>query len=158
LAEREPELRVAARAVVLGPDDRILLVFFRNPYTGATWWATPGGAVDPGETHEEGLRRELREEAGIDAAAGPFVWTRVSEYEWGARFIRQVEQYYLIRVGSFDLNPELDLAAEDVHDLRWWSLDEIAASDEVFAPRRLAELVRDLLEHGPPAKPIDAGV
>ena len=44
----EPQLRVAARAIVLDPDDRILLVLFRSPTSGQTWWATPGGALDDG--------------------------------------------------------------------------------------------------------------
>ena len=52
---------------VLAPDDRIMLVHFSPPHALAGWWATPGGALDAGETHEEGLRRELLEEAGISA-------------------------------------------------------------------------------------------
>jgi 8-oxo-dGTP pyrophosphatase MutT (NUDIX family) len=158
LAERTPEVRVAARAVVLDPDERILLVQFRNPHSGAAWWATPGGALDPGETHEEGLRRELLEEAGIAAEIGPCVWTRDHTFEWGERLVRQVERYFLVRVESDEVAPQLDLAAEDVHDLRWWRLDEVAASAEDFAPRGLAALLRDLLEHGPPSEAIDAGV
>jgi 8-oxo-dGTP pyrophosphatase MutT (NUDIX family) len=75
--ERVPVLRIAARAIVLDPDDRILLVLFRNPHDSHSWWATPGGALDPGETHEAAIRRELLEEAGIDAAGlGPYIWVR----------------------------------------------------------------------------------
>jgi 8-oxo-dGTP pyrophosphatase MutT (NUDIX family) len=162
MAERTPELRVAARAVVLDPEDRILLVFFRNPDTGGTWWATPGGALDPGETHEQAVRRELLEEAGIPAARlGPCIWEREHVFEWGGRLVRQVERYFLVRVESAELAPHFtpeQLASEGLHDLRWWSLPELEASDAVFAPRRLPELVRDVLETGPPGQPIDGGV
>ena len=42
--------------------------------------------------------------------------------------------------------------------IRWWTLDELERAEEVFAPRRLPELVRDLVVDGPPASPIDVGV
>jgi 8-oxo-dGTP pyrophosphatase MutT (NUDIX family) len=158
LGEGQPLRRVAARALVLDPDDRLLLVYFRGPNTGEEWWATPGGGLDPGETHEDALRRELLEEAGIEAEPGPCIWTREHVFHWAEHYIRQVERYYLVRVDSAEIAPQLDLAAEDVHGIRWWSLAELEASDETFAPRRLAALVRDLLDAGPPAEPIDAGV
>jgi ADP-ribose pyrophosphatase YjhB (NUDIX family) len=160
-----PELRIAARAVVLDPDDRVLLVRFQDPAghtsAGHTWWATPGGALDAGETHEDALRRELREEAGISAPIGRCLWVREHVFEWGERLVRQVERYYLVRTDSGAIAPELtatELAEEAIHEHRWWSLAELGGSSADFAPRRLAELLRDLLERGPPAEPIDAGV
>ena len=158
LPDRVPIDRIAARAIVLDSDDRILLVCFRQPHTGESWWATPGGALDDGETHEDGLRRELAEEAGIAAPIGPCVWTRVHAFDWGERFIRQIERYYLVRVDSTEIAPQLDLAAENVHDIRWWTLGELEASEEEFAPRRLPALLRALLEQGLPAEPFDAGI
>jgi ADP-ribose pyrophosphatase YjhB (NUDIX family) len=160
-AERVPIDRVAARAVVLDPDDRILLVFFLQPETGASWWATPGGALDSGETHEDAIRRELLEETGITAPVGPCVWVREHAFDWGEHFLRQIERYFLVRVDSTDVAPHFtpeQLAAEDLHELRWWTLTEIEQSEEHFAPSRLAALLRDVLEHGPPSEPIDAGV
>jgi 8-oxo-dGTP pyrophosphatase MutT (NUDIX family) len=158
LAERVPTDRIAARAIVLTPEDRILLVRFSPPHALGGWWATPGGALDGSETHEKGLRRELLEEAGIAAPIGPCVWTRVHEFEWGERFVRQIERYYVVRVESDEIAPQLDLAAEDVQEIRWWTLPELEASGEVFAPRRLPQLIRELLDEGPPAEPFDAGV
>ena len=162
MTERTPELRVAARAIVLDTDDRILLVLFRSPHTGETWWATPGGALDPGERHEDAVRRELMEEAGIvPGALGPCVWEREAVFPWGERLVRQVERYFLVRVDSPELAPQFtreQLEGEGLHDIRWWTLAELEGSEAVFAPRRLPELVRDLLGAGPPAHPIDAGV
>jgi 8-oxo-dGTP diphosphatase len=37
------------------------------------WWNLPGGAVDPGETVAEGLRREVREETGMEIEVGQLV-------------------------------------------------------------------------------------
>jgi len=150
------------RAVVLDPADRILLVRFTNPFTGESWWATTGGGIDEGESEEGALRRELREEAGLEPAElGPCVWTRESMYEWGPQLVRQVERYYLVRTPSADLSPGLsqeELAAENVHEVRWWALSELESTEETLAPRALPALLRSLLEEGPPPEPIDAGV
>ena len=53
------------------------------------------------------------------------------------------------------------LRAERLHELRWWYLDDIesATTEGVwFSPRRLGGLLRQLLDDGPPATPLDTGV
>jgi TDG/mug DNA glycosylase family protein len=149
--------RTGVRAVVLDPADRILLVRFADAM--GTWWATPGGGIDPGETDAEALVRELGEEVGLHAfELGPLLWTREHWHVNPRRFGGQRERCYLVRTESFEIAPtfsEAELAAEGVHEARWFTLDEV---DTVLTgPRRLAQLVRDVLEHGPPAVAIDAG-
>jgi ADP-ribose pyrophosphatase YjhB (NUDIX family) len=154
--------REAARALVLDPDDRVLLVRFVNPETGQAFWATPGGGIDSGEALEEELRRELREETGLeDVELGPVVWTRREEFVWAGRKLRQSERIVLVRTPSFEPQPQLSvaqLAAEGVHEVRWWTLAELESSRAAFYPRRLAQFLRQLLEAGPPAEPIDVGL
>ncbi|HJP70919.1 MAG TPA: NUDIX domain-containing protein [Candidatus Limnocylindria bacterium] len=154
-------LRDAARAVVLDPDGRILLVRFEFPDRHV--WACPGGGLEPGESHEDALRRELREEVGLEVEdVGPCIWTRSHVIPFlDGRWDGQVERFFLVEVDPFEPVPLLSLdqlRAEFVTDLRWWSADELAASREIHAPRRLAELVADLREVGRPPVPIDAGV
>ena len=53
-------------------DDRVVLVKRRHaPLAGC--WSLPGGAVEVGETLQEGVRRELREEIGIEVTVGPLI-------------------------------------------------------------------------------------
>ena len=59
-ARRPP--RVTVDALVLRPQQGLLLVRRRFPPPG---WALPGGFVDPGETLEEAVCRELNEETGL---------------------------------------------------------------------------------------------
>ncbi len=61
--------RDAAVAVIVLDDGRYLMQL-RDDKKGIFYpdsWGLFGGAVDPGETAEEALRRELREELGFDA-------------------------------------------------------------------------------------------
>jgi 8-oxo-dGTP diphosphatase len=157
----ELRIRPAARAVVLDPDDRILLVRFEFPTR--TVWATPGGGIEEGESPEEAIRRELHEEAGLEPLeVGPLVWTRLHIVPFiGGRWDGQREQYHLVRVPAFTPRPRLSweqLNAEYLFELRWWTQAELAGADEHFAPGRLPELVRDLIRDGPPPEPLDAGV
>ncbi|HEV3479182.1 MAG TPA: NUDIX domain-containing protein [Gaiellaceae bacterium] len=155
-------IRPAVRALMLDPDDRVLLVRFVNPDTGEEFWTTPGGGVDAGETVEDAILRELREETGLeDPEIGPVVWTRREVFPWAGETLDQREQFVLVRTAPFEPNPGLGvhgLAAEDVHEVRWWTLAEVEASSAVFYPSQLAHFLRKLLEDGPPDQPIDVGV
>ena len=155
----ELRIREAVRAVVLDPDDRVLLVRFE--FSHWTGWATPGGGVDEGESDEAALRRELAEEAGLDGfELGPIVWTRRHLFEFGD-WDGQVERYFLVRAPGADPAPRLSwaqLSAEYVTAIRWWTVPELEAAGDEFAPRRLPALVRELVLHGTPVMPIDAGV
>ena len=46
------------------PGARVLMFRRVNPTLGAFRWQFPQGGLDPGETPEQGLLRELREEVG----------------------------------------------------------------------------------------------
>jgi 8-oxo-dGTP diphosphatase len=64
----KPIVLVAACALV-DADGRVLLARRPEGKSMAGLWEFPGGKLDPGETPEAALIRELREELGIDVAA-----------------------------------------------------------------------------------------
>jgi 8-oxo-dGTP pyrophosphatase MutT (NUDIX family) len=141
----EPELREAVRAIVLDTAGRVLLVRFQHPVTGRVWWATVGGGIEPQETEEAALRRELMEEAGLaPAEIGPVVHTREHVFPWAARLIHQHERFHLVRVDRHEPAPTVDLGSEAVTDVRWWTLDELDRSTEEIVPAELPQLVRTL--------------
>jgi len=72
--------------------------------------------------------------------------------------LRARERIHLVRVEAHEPAPTVDLAAENVHDVRWWTLAELEATKEELVPRSLPQRLRELLEHGPPTQRIDVGV
>jgi TDG/mug DNA glycosylase family protein len=137
--------RIAVRALVIDDDDRILLVQYRRPVGDETWWGTPGGGVDPGETDEQALARELREEIGLhEFELGPALFEHVGEFPWDRQLFRQVNKTYLVRVREHEPWATIDLSAEGVVDVRWWSRTALETTDAQFAPPDLLERVRNL--------------
>ena len=65
MSEPKPILLVSACALV-DADGRVLLSQRPQGKTLAGLWEFPGGKVEPGETPEETLIRELREEIGVE--------------------------------------------------------------------------------------------
>jgi 8-oxo-dGTP diphosphatase len=62
------DLRVAAYAVVMDDDGRILLAHWNEK--GRSGWTMPGGGLEPGEDPQEAVRREVREETGYKVSVG----------------------------------------------------------------------------------------
>ena len=59
---------VSVAALVTNDAGQILLV--KSPWRG---WEYPGGLIEPGETFQEALHREVREEAGVEIEITGFV-------------------------------------------------------------------------------------
>jgi TDG/mug DNA glycosylase family protein len=139
----EPTERRAVRAIVLDAESRVLLVRFQHPVSGHAWWAAVGGGIDPGETDEGALRRELREEAGLEGfEIGALVHEREVNIPWERRLLHQFERFYVVRIDRHEPAPTIDMGAEGVTEVRWWTLAELDDPPEEVVPRDLAELVR----------------
>jgi TDG/mug DNA glycosylase family protein len=127
-------IRDAVRAIVVAPDGRTLLLRYRNEYD--EWWIPPGGGVDPGESDERALRRELREELGIEEyEIGPLLWEREHYFLLEPGYGGQRNRNYLVRVPYFDAQ-----VVSEAEEARWFTLDEIERLPT--GPYDAAELLR----------------
>ena len=80
-------------------------------------------------------------------------------FRWNGCLINAVERFFLVRTAQF---PVLTIGMEpaeaaEASEHRWWSVEELAASRETFAPTRLAELLPPLIQGELPKLPIDTG-
>ena len=150
--------RRAVRALVLSHDDEALMLRFVNPFGGQDVWLTPGGGIDPGEDELTALRREVWEETGLRFHdEPPLIWRRVHTYPLRGEQVRQSEDIYLVRVARFTPTSANNPAPGEVdifREFRWWSLDEIRRSRELFVPRGFAALLKDVIDEGPPTQPV----
>ncbi|MWA02743.1 NUDIX domain-containing protein [Actinomadura sp. LD22] len=144
--------RDAARVIVLDEDDRVLLLRYDE---GHIFWAVPGGALEPGETHAAAAVREIHEELGLEhAPIGPQLAIRTSTHPIFGEQVKQVEKYFIARVRSEQVRPDEATQTDDIRAWRWWDLDELAHTDQTVYPIGLADLIARYLTEGTPADPV----
>jgi len=129
-------IRVRAQAVILDEENRILLV--NHVKDGKEYFVLPGGGVEFGETAEESLLRELKEELDItDVKSIKFLKARDFIPEDKIRHI--LDLYFYVRADVSGVN----LTEDDgiIKGFGFFSLDEL--SSIVVYPSR--EFIIDLV-------------
>ena len=145
--------RLAARALLLAGRS-VLLLQGRDPGRpdAGTWWIAPGGGIEPGETAEAALVREVSEETGLRLdpdQMGPVVATRLAEFEFDHRRYRQAESFFAVSLDE-QFEPVQcgwdDLERRALVDHRWWPLTDLAATTETVYPSELSEVAVTVLD------------
>jgi 8-oxo-dGTP pyrophosphatase MutT (NUDIX family) len=152
-----PRYRPTSRVLVVDARGRLLLLLIEDAKArDARFWITPGGGLDPGESFEAGAARELWEETGIVAPLGPCVWRRRRLVMYDGRTYDFDERFFVVRVDSATVSSEhvTDWERRVLTGYRWWSLEELMATDEVLAPLSLAELIAPILAGADPPEPL----
>ena len=140
-------LRRAARIIVLDADSRALM--FRYDVPGRDpFWVTAGGEVDPGETFEDAVRRELLEETGIVADPGEQIARMTPEFVTvEGEQVQADERFFLVRVADTAVSTaghtELEQRLMTQH--RWFTLAELENWHEAVFPVELAAMIRSAI-------------
>lgn len=69
-------------------------------------FAFPGGHVEFGETHDQTLIREFKEEMGADISVGELKWVAEVFFPWGSRPCQQICLYYMVEIRNPDFPRE----------------------------------------------------
>jgi 8-oxo-dGTP pyrophosphatase MutT (NUDIX family) len=113
---------VSAGGVVVRGDDVIVIVPTRRSASGQKVLALPKGHVDPGETPVEAARREVREEAGVEADLVEELGEVRYWYQRDGMKIAKLVTFFLFRYRSGDLDDH----DSEVEHARWIPLEEAA--------------------------------
>lgn len=126
-------------AALFESQGRILLARRKPGRHMGSLWEFPGGKVDPGESAEAGLARELAEELGVAVRVGPFVGS--------VRFQVEAQRYELLLYRVEHLSGEFQLHEHE--EIRWVAPAEIDSYALVDSDRELAR--RYLQGSAPPS-------
>ncbi len=115
----------AVAALVADDDGRILLAR-RAHEPDAGRWDLLGGFVEEAEHPLDGLRRELREETGLEIDPGRYIGAYLDVYGEGPLATSVLNLVWEARIVSGEASP-----ADDVAELRWFGLDELPPREEL---------------------------
>ncbi|MDQ4064798.1 MAG: NUDIX domain-containing protein [Actinomycetota bacterium] len=118
--------RKEAVVAVLRRGERVLVIR-RGPKTIMSgYWSPPSGRIEPGETHEAALVREIEEELGLSATPGAKVWECPTD-----------DGIYLLHWWTAELrNTAFTLDPDEVSEARWVTSAEFHQLQPTFAGDR----------------------
>jgi 8-oxo-dGTP diphosphatase len=114
-------------AAILERDGRVLIGQRRAGQSHALKWEFPGGKVEPGETPQQALARELQEELSITGARGGEMLRYEFAYPGKAAIL-----LIFFRIDTFEGDPR-NLIYEALH---WAPREELPAIDFLEGDRR----------------------
>jgi len=126
-----PALRFVAAALIVR-DNEVLIGQRRADQPMGPLWEFPGGKIEPGETPQQALVRELAEELGISAEVGPAVTRIRHHYRRGGAVDLQ---FFAVRAFTGEINNQI------YQQVRWVKLEDLPGYDFLAADRGL---VKDL--------------
>ncbi|HRF86630.1 MAG TPA: NUDIX domain-containing protein [Alloprevotella sp.] len=111
----------------------------------------PGGFVDPGESLDEGLLREVREETGAEAEIEEYLFSLPNTYTYSGFEVHTADAFFRCRLKA----GEQPQAADDAAELLWLPAEEIRPED--FGLASIREGVRRILRSLPSEHPQKIG-
>src|ERR1041385_2613487 len=140
--------RPSSRLIIIDRNNRVLLfrfMFKRGPLAGQSYWATPGSALEEGESFEDAACRELLEETGVLRDA---VGQHVADQEFtlqlhDGEYVMAEERFFLVRVADQSVSRDrwTPVEVEVMTDHRWWSVEELKSTSEAVFPETLVSIL-----------------
>lgn len=116
--------RIEVVAAVICDDSGRIFATQRGYGDWKDWWEFPGGKIEAGESREEALRREIREELDAEIQVGE--WLRTIDYDYPAFHLTM--HCFLCRLDGevklLEHEAAKWLAPQDLNSVKWLPADE----------------------------------
>ena len=112
---------VAEYAIIINDKDEILLVQWGEQYDFT--WHFPGGRLDESDEAVEGLRREVREELGVEIEIIKPVYTKYVTKK-DCAYMKDKERYAVFYLAK--LSGEIKLNDRELHSYKWYKKSELS--------------------------------
>jgi mutator protein MutT len=114
-----PRPAIGVSAIIFDEHERVLLIQRGKP-PAAGFWHVPGGKLEVGESLVEGVRREVKEETGLDVTIGP-IMAVVERRQEGFHYVIIDFLAYLIDPANTNIIP-----ADDASAAAWVAENELS--------------------------------
>ena len=111
----------AANVAIIANERGEILVERRKREPAKGTLDLPGGFTEIGETSEEGVVREVREETGLEVAEATYLFSLPNVYRYSGIDIHTLDMFYLCRVADTSALA----AADDAAEVMWLRPDDI---------------------------------
>ncbi len=124
--------RARASAAII-KDNHILMVKMQRD--GRVWWSLPGGGLEEGESFEEAVVREVKEETNLTVKAGRHLFSY--DYSMGESrvFTADITGADVLQLG---IDPECAMDEQILQEVKWWPIE--AMKDDFEVSRVIREM------------------
>ena len=123
--------KVSVNCIIV-KNNKLLLVQQNRPKEVKGKWSIPGGKVEKGETFEEAIIREVKEETGLDVISSEHL------------SIKQAEPYQTIKhIFKVETEGKVSFPEDELMNAKWLSLDEIRKMKDKLRKPWVLEIIEE---------------
>ena len=133
----------SANVALILNDKKELLVVRREKEPAKGTLDLPGGFADIGETSEQGVIREVKEETGLNVQKAKYLFSLPNKYRYSDLDIPTLDMFYLCQVDDFSSLKAMD----DALEVKWIAIKDI--HPELFGLKSIQQGLMQFIKEMP---------